>query len=339
MDIEKLASVLERGPVPANQAVKIVRAILSQLVPVHAKGRFLGCLSPANVGVHQSSAEVRVLLPPVDGAVVSTSPHYASPERIRGEEQRAPTDIYAAGVLLFHMLSGIPPFDGDSADSILEQHTKRAPPSLAQSELQEVPGELEALVQHMLQKDPSGRPSAAQVIDRIDNLELDSTIMGVRLEQIRDLAKASVEEHKAEVGARPSIQPASASDPFADTFIRNRADFDLELPTTKPDESEVTGIGPDGSADGFAATQLSVPKVELPRLPPGPVRVPSNLSAQAVPSGEGNDTQILAEEDLKATDKPMPAPPARSDRIGKLVFVFGVAALLVALGIAVVALR
>ena len=315
-----------------NQAVKIIRAIMTQLAPIHARGRALCSLSPKNVGVDQSGGAVSVLLPPLEGGVVSTSAHCASPERVRGAPEGPPSDVYASGVLLYHMISGMPPFEGDTPDAILEQHLNRPPPPLAESELQDVPEHLERLVQRMLDKQPESRPHAGEIIEIIDNLELDSTVLGMRLQGVRELARAVAEAQEGDtddLNKRPEISPLGVqeTDPFADTFIRNRADFGLDaLPSIRPSgpADQVDQVGPDPGADGYAATKLSIPQAELPKLPPGPIKV-----VQAA------DTQILNSDDLTPTDKP--APSARSgssgpsEQVGKIVFAVGVGLLVAAL--------
>ena len=105
-------------------------------------------------------------IPPTQGRFVGTYT-YAPPEQLRGRPVDARADVYAMGVLLFRMLSGKRPFDGDDPQAIMQHHLHTPPPAL-ESIVAGVPDRVRAVVQSMLQKNPNHRPqSAARVAQRL----------------------------------------------------------------------------------------------------------------------------------------------------------------------------
>ncbi len=104
----------------------------------------------------------------VEGMVLG-SPRYMSPEQAEGGRVDQRSDIYSLGILLYHMLSGKPPFSGD-VRSVLMQHVRRqAKPLLEMAP--DIPPELAGLVDQMLSKNPSDRPAGMDVIvDQLGSL-------------------------------------------------------------------------------------------------------------------------------------------------------------------------
>ena len=91
------------------------------------------------------------------------SPYYMSPEQCRGRDVGTPTDIYAAGVMFYEMLSGAPPFLGRSASEVTAQHMYVPPPPIAEhGARQQAPEHLEAIARWALAKRPEDRPTASQ---------------------------------------------------------------------------------------------------------------------------------------------------------------------------------
>ena len=92
-------------------------------------------------------------------AVLGTA-HYLSPEQARGEVVDARSDIYSAGCVLYELLTGRPPFNGETPVSIAYQHVNeqpKVPSSLDPS----IPTTLDAIVLHALSKHPSQRYQTA----------------------------------------------------------------------------------------------------------------------------------------------------------------------------------
>jgi serine/threonine protein kinase len=90
------------------------------------------------------------------GAVVGT-PNYMPPEAIRSDAPDPRSDLYALGCILHELLSGAPPFGGESSAIVLARQLDDLPPPLPA----DVPADLRKLVNRLLAKDPAARPRTA----------------------------------------------------------------------------------------------------------------------------------------------------------------------------------
>ena len=100
------------------------------------------------------------------GEIVGSA-RYMSPEQLRGDEARAESDIYSVGVLLYHCLTGSPPFSGD-VKSLARQHMREEPTPPRRLNKKVSPG-MEAAILKALNKDPANRyHSAAAMLDDVE---------------------------------------------------------------------------------------------------------------------------------------------------------------------------
>ncbi len=229
-NLESVASMLARGPMPLSQSAKIVAQLCALLAPLHDQRRTHSAVTPENVYFRHVGGELTVEL-----RDLATAPtQYATPEQIAGRPEGPSGDVYCLGVLFFHMITGVPPFDGRSKEEIREKHRTKSPPELGHNQLQDIPLELEALVHSMLAKDPFRRPPVRQIATDIDNLDLDSTVMGVRIQAALDPDATEATEtpdldpsllHNVDVEARTDPHLV---DPYADTLIKDRTELGLD---------------------------------------------------------------------------------------------------------------
>lgn len=92
----------------------------------------------------------------LDTEVALGTPLYMSPEQIEGSRLDGRSDIYAFGAVLFHLVTGRPPFEGRDAMTVAFKHVHETPPSLALL-IADVPPDWEELILRALAKDPSDR--------------------------------------------------------------------------------------------------------------------------------------------------------------------------------------
>jgi serine/threonine-protein kinase len=179
------ARLARLGRFPIEIAIDVCVSTLRSLAEAHAKGMVHRELKPEHLlfarvaGVNGEEEILKVIdfgiAKRVDesapntvetqaGVIVGT-PHYMSPEQARGTALDARSDLYSLGVVLYEMLTGRPPFDGDSPFVVMAQHSRRepTPPSRACVEAA-LPAELDALVLRILAKDPAARPQSAQAM-------------------------------------------------------------------------------------------------------------------------------------------------------------------------------
>jgi beta-lactam-binding protein with PASTA domain/tRNA A-37 threonylcarbamoyl transferase component Bud32 len=174
-----LAEFLGAGKrTPPMQAAQITHGIAEALAAAHAQGVIHRDIKPANVMV---TREGKVLVmdfgiarlisgpetAPQTSAVMGTA-SYLSPEQAQGQPVDARTDIYSLGVVLYEMLTGRPPFTGDSPMAIAYKQVNATPPAPSSAN-PDVPPELDAVVMRALSKNPANRYQTAQ--EFADDLE------------------------------------------------------------------------------------------------------------------------------------------------------------------------
>jgi serine/threonine-protein kinase len=91
---------------------------------------------------------------------------YMAPEQIRGNPAPSPqTDLYGLGCVMFQMIAGRPPYEGNSPAEVMQQHLNQPVPRVS-AEATDCPTTLENIVADLLQKDPDQRPRSAKAVAR-----------------------------------------------------------------------------------------------------------------------------------------------------------------------------
>src|SRR5439155_24966084 len=98
--------------------------------------------------------------PAEEGGLLFGTAEYMPPEQARGEAVDSRADLYAAGAILYELLTGSVPFPGESVAEILAKVLTSPAPSPA-SIVQGIPRDIDALVRSALAKDPRRRPASA----------------------------------------------------------------------------------------------------------------------------------------------------------------------------------
>ena len=171
--------IKEEGPVPAAEALHIARQIAGALAQAHINNLVHCDIKPHNILV-MPDGNVKVADFGIARAVTEStmtyndnimgSVHYFSPEQARGTIITPKSDVYSLGVVLYEMLTGCIPFDGNTAVSIARKHLEEEPQPL-RSLVPNIPPVVEALVTRMMAKDPALRPDSRLLVQDITRAE------------------------------------------------------------------------------------------------------------------------------------------------------------------------
>jgi hypothetical protein len=158
--------VTDHGPLPARTALLLIAGVAEALAVIHSAGLVHRDLKPSNVLLAGDGPRVIDfgIARAVDATAVTRagmvvgSPAYMAPEQISGGDVTAATDVFALGALAAFAVTGRAPF-GDGGNEVLYRVVHADP------DLGGCPGEVRALAQRCLAKDPAARPTSAQIID------------------------------------------------------------------------------------------------------------------------------------------------------------------------------
>lgn len=180
VDGTPLNELIARGPLPMAQAMSIAAGILTALEYSHRAGVVHRDIKPGNVLITRTG-QVKVTDFGIARAVSETSPSlakttsvigtaaYFSPEQARSEQVDARTDLYSTGVVLFEMLTGQPPFSGETPVAVAYKHISEIPPKASAVNPRVSPA-ADLVVARALQKDRNERYQTA--VEFRDELEL-----------------------------------------------------------------------------------------------------------------------------------------------------------------------
>ncbi|MFI6349580.1 serine/threonine-protein kinase [Streptomyces sp. NPDC050560] len=238
----------EHGPFTPVAAALLTAQIADALAASHADGVVHRDLKPANVLLKQDGAGMHPMLTDFGIARLADSPGltrtsefvgtpaYVAPESAEGRPQTSAVDVYGAGILMYELVTGRPPFSGESALEVLHQHLSAEPrrPS-------GLPGPLWTVIEHCLRKDPDGRPSAETLA-----------------RALRTVADGiGVHAAPAQIVAAEGVAALLAPDQDP-TAVPGSADPTQVLPHTGSDPNAATGVlphsgpGQQGAADPTA---------------------------------------------------------------------------------------
>ena len=168
---EDLHALLARqGPLDPKEAASLIARAADALHYAHEAGAVHRDIKPANIfltsrgeikvtdfGIALAAHQSPVTAP---GALLGTT-FYLAPEQINGERATSLSDIYALGCVLFQLLCGRPPFEGENSMAIAQAHLNAPVPS-PRAVNPEVPAGIDAVVRRALAKSPADRFSTAK---------------------------------------------------------------------------------------------------------------------------------------------------------------------------------
>ncbi|MFD4018678.1 serine/threonine-protein kinase [Streptomyces sindenensis] len=266
----------ENGPLTPVAAALLTAQIADALAASHADGVVHRDLKPANVLLDERDGGMTPMLTDFGIARLADSPGltrthefvgtpaYVAPESAEGRPQTSAVDIYGAGILLYELVTGRPPFAGGTALEVLHRHLSEEPrrPST-------VPGPLWTVIERCLSKDPDRRPSAENLARGLRTV---ASGVGVHATSAQIAAAEGVGALLAPDPAPTAVPDTpGAADP-TQVLPSNAGSYDPAaatsvLPQTGPGGP---GQGPGGSQDHADPTAVMPPVPQHPDGPPQP---------------------------------------------------------------------
>jgi serine/threonine protein kinase/Tfp pilus assembly protein PilF len=240
---QTLGKLLKRSALDWHGALDIAAALANGLAAAHARGVVHRDIKPENIflavggGVKildfglarlnkpglpadPSAATISVATQP---GVLLGSIAYMSPEQVRGQPADARSDVFAFGCVLYEMVTGTRPFNGESTADVMAAILHGAPPGLTESG-RERPAVLDRILARCLEKDPAKRyPSGTELLAALQaigrDLALHDSGRDKQLETIRD-QEATVPAGRPQPGASVAVLPFvnMSSDPENEFF-------------------------------------------------------------------------------------------------------------------------
>ena len=165
-----LQQVLSESPVPWPRACSWAADLASALGRAHQCGIIHGDVKPANIMVTDdghvklSDFGIARFATQVSGSGrIMGTPAYLAPEQILGEPHSSKSDLFSLGIVLYQMLTGVPPFDGSSVAAVCAQILSTNPPAPSKRNPALPPG-LDHIVLRCLAKDPADRYPSAEAL-------------------------------------------------------------------------------------------------------------------------------------------------------------------------------
>lgn len=309
LDGESIGDRIKRlGRLDLGEVMLVVRHTLSSLAEAHDKGIIHRDLKPDNLLLTRGqdgkplckvldfgiakilTSDGRVDALETQAGTVFGTPRYMSPEQAQGKKLDARSDLYALGVILYHMLVGKPPFGDDDAVVVMAHHIKTVPrrPSEAAPDAR-IPAALEELLMRVLAKDPARRPqSAREFQEELDRLASSSPDGSVEVAAVTTSSPPSARRVALGIGALAGALALAAGG----VVVARRAP---ETKSAGPTSSAFSGRSDSNRAS--AATPQSK----------------SGLSRTAAASASAAETEPIASGAPDATGAPEPSAVATDD--------------------------
>lgn len=228
--------IKEKAPLSNQEAVRIMGQILLAMRMAHTRGIVHRDLKPQNVLLTQDGTakvtDFGIAVAFAETSLTQTnsmlgSVHYLSPEQARGSKATVQSDIYAMGIILFEMLTGRIPYDGDSAVTIALQHFQQPLPSVKEANA-EVPQALENIVL---------KATAKKLTDRYKTVaEMYADLASSLSVNRRNEKKVQLTDNKVDTKTLPKLSQATME--VKKPLLKEEAKMDSTPKPTKPSKEK-----------------------------------------------------------------------------------------------------
>ncbi len=188
MDGGSLADILEDGQISLQEVSRIIKTIAPALDEAHQKGIIHRDLKPANILFDHYKqpylsdfgiAKISDSQTNVTGSAIIGTPAYMSPEQAQGKQVDGRSDIYALGAIIYRMLTGTRPYDGDTPMSMAIKHITDPTPDILIAN-PNLPLSATTFIYRAMAKDPDDRfQSVAELSEALDALSLGEDTAGL----------------------------------------------------------------------------------------------------------------------------------------------------------------
>ncbi|MEN2666380.1 Stk1 family PASTA domain-containing Ser/Thr kinase [Listeria aquatica] len=171
MDLKRY--IQENHPISFEKAVDIMRQIVSAISAAHERHIIHRDIKPQNILIDQKGVvkitDFGIAMALSETSITQTnsllgSVHYLSPEQARGGMATQKSDVYSLGIVMYELLSGEVPYDGESAVSIAIKHLQAQIPSVRKTN-PDIPQSLENIIIKATAKDPFARYQSAEEME------------------------------------------------------------------------------------------------------------------------------------------------------------------------------
>ena len=303
----ELGSVIEReGALDVARGLKIAGQICRALAAAHAVGIIHRDLKPENIYLIARGGEADVVKV-LDFGIAKTTeaeaarerrltspgmamgtPEYMAPEQAAGRPADARTDVYALGAIMYEMMTGLPPYEGDNFMEILtKKATQDPPPPL--SIRPDLPIPVSDLVMAAMAREPSSRPESMEALE----YQLNKSLAG------RGVAVAQILGMTTDANVVASLNPGLSVRTIDDGIVRPVSSAGISVPSQPRAITNVSGVSPLSELTGYASGPALRPSTEgmqpvsaqpssSPNIPLRTATAPMN--AQSGPIEVGADT-------------------------------------------------
>ncbi len=284
-----LSDRLKKGPVSIAEAARLFERLAPALDEAHVKGIIHRDLKPGNILFDQYNepyisdfgiAKLSEAQTNVTGSAIVGTPAYMSPEQAQGETIDGRSDIYGMGIILFEMLTGSQPYQGDTPMSVVVKHITDPVPHILDVK-PDLPPATESVIAKAMAKNRDERfPTVKALADALSAVARGETsdLVTVAAGERADLSRTIIAGHEAELAGT----------------VRAKRDKETKAPQVGPARSQSRmwiGIG----AGAFLVLAAAAAGILLFRSGP-PLQAVPTQTKEVVPGGTAQqiDTSTLA---------------------------------------------